>query len=90
MRAQESVSAAAACMLDITCSQDGRAHQIDDAALASAIADGSGRIPALCGQSIVAAAMATPPGPPCPHCSEARRATEPRRRSGSRGSRRVV
>ncbi len=53
--------------LSVTCSNDLRSHQVDDAVLASGL--GSGHLAALCGRSILAAPMAAPPGPPCPLCA---------------------
>jgi hypothetical protein len=53
--------------LSVTCSNDRRSHQVDDAVLASGL--GSGHLSALCGRSILAAPMAAPIGPPCPLCA---------------------
>lgn len=65
-----SVSESRWCV-DITCSQDGLMHQIDDVVLTAAIGHGFGRFSALCGRFVVAASMTEPPGPPCPLCATA-------------------
>lgn len=52
--------------LSVTCCDDRRSHEVDDAVFASSL--GSGRLAALCGRTILAAPMAAPPGPPCPLC----------------------
>jgi hypothetical protein len=64
--------------LSVTCSNDRRNHQVDDAVYASGL--GSGRLAALCGRSIMAAPMAAPPGPPCPLCSAVLELDMPRQR----------
>ena len=72
--------------LSVTCSNDRRSHQVDDAVLASGL--GSGNLAALCGRSILAAPMAAPMGPPCPLCAAVLDLELPRqRRSRTHGSR---
>lgn len=54
--------------IGVTCSTDQRRHLVDDVALTRGCADSSGRFPALCGHTVLAASLADPPGQDCPLC----------------------
>jgi hypothetical protein len=66
--------------VSVTCSRDGRSHQISDVILADELMRGSSGMTALCGRTIVAAALSDPPGPPCPLCTAALELDRPRSR----------
>lgn len=57
--------------LGVTCGTDGRLHQIDELVLAADLAGGTGQLAALCGRTVIAAAMSDRPGAPCPLCTAA-------------------
>ncbi|MPZ64871.1 MAG: hypothetical protein GEU83_04940 [Pseudonocardiaceae bacterium] len=50
----------------VTCTVDGLAHLVNDAALAAA---NRGTYTAMCGHSVVAAPMVSPIGRPCERCA---------------------
>ncbi len=54
--------------IGVTCSTDQRRHLVDDVSLTRGAADSSGRFPALCGHTVLAASLADPPGQDCPLC----------------------
>ncbi|MDP8931016.1 MAG: hypothetical protein M3O70_21195 [Actinomycetota bacterium] len=56
-------------VLPVTCTIDGLAHLVTDAAMAIALAAQQGRYPAICGHSVHAAPMACPIGQPCQRCA---------------------
>ena len=56
--------------VSVTCTTDGRSHQVPDQQLAAPDADHPGRYRALCGHVVIAAALAEPEGTPCSLCAE--------------------
>ncbi|MGH4019320.1 MAG: hypothetical protein ACRDT0_08805 [Pseudonocardiaceae bacterium] len=55
----------------VTSAADGRVHWVADDAYTAGLAAHSGRYTALCGHTVVAAAMVCPPGPACRNCATA-------------------
>lgn len=54
--------------IPLTCAVDGRSHRVTDQAFGAGL--GHGYYQALCGYTVVAAAMVSPDGPPCPTCAQ--------------------
>lgn len=55
--------------VDVTCSADGRSHQVADVMMTAGLGREAGPLVALCGRTVVAAPMSAPPGAPCPLCA---------------------
>lgn len=55
-------------VLPLTCTMDGLDHLVGDDAAPAGIAAGLGTYTAICGHTVYAAAMVSPPGRPCPSC----------------------
>jgi hypothetical protein len=53
----------------ITCTVDGRAHDVPDVQIAGPQADRQGRYVAVCGHVVTAASMIEPEGTRCPLCA---------------------
>lgn len=69
--------------LSLTCTVDGLAHLVSDAAATAGVAARKGTYAALCGHTVHAAAMVCSAGQPCPRCAlhvTPLGAGEPRRR----------
>ncbi|MGH3841646.1 MAG: hypothetical protein ACRDS0_09425 [Pseudonocardiaceae bacterium] len=67
--------------VSVTSARDGVEHLVTDGAIAPGNA---GRYAALCGHNVWAAALACPPGRPCPACIAVREADRPRHRRPNR------
>ncbi|MDQ4031021.1 MAG: hypothetical protein M3332_01615 [Actinomycetota bacterium] len=55
----------------VTSAVDGRAHLLSQQAATEGLVAGHGEYTALCGRRVLAAALATPPGPTCLDCETA-------------------
>ncbi|MGH3979477.1 MAG: hypothetical protein ACRDRZ_10840, partial [Pseudonocardiaceae bacterium] len=53
----------------VTSAADGRTHQVADDDYTAGLVARSGRYTALCGHTVVAAALVCPPGPACRDCA---------------------
>jgi len=61
----------------LTCSADGRSHQVTDELMAAGLRARTGRYRAVCGHTVTATAMLTPDGRPCPDCAVVAAAPNP-------------
>lgn len=88
---REAPVATSRALTEMTCVADGRSHRLTDAAFEDGLRARLGRFTAVCGHSVLAAALATRPGRPCPEClaqdaaaqrsgSDVRRRFRPRRK----------
>ncbi len=66
---QGSVVAGRLYLSPVTCTIDGLAHLVTDAAMATALAAHQGTYQAVCGHSVRAAPMVCPIGRPCERCA---------------------
>lgn len=58
---------------------DHRDHAVTDTDTEAGLIAGHGTYRAICGHTVLACSMLTPPGPPCPTCHERLAAPRPRR-----------
>ena len=67
----------AAAFVRVMSAEDGAAHLVAFRLFEEALMVGEGRYAARCGRTVLAAAMATAPGRPCPLCHSALRGPAP-------------
>lgn len=81
--AAENRQPAPVVVLPVTCARDGREHLVTEDEM---VPGNAGRYMTLCGQRILAAVLACPPGPRCPHCIRVHTAAARNRRANRPGA----
>lgn len=66
----------------VTCAHDAQRHLVPDAAFARPDGTSSGRLLAVCGHTVLAASLTTPPGRDCALCLAVEALADPPRRPG--------
>lgn len=68
---EDLVTKEAACgrrTISMTCTRDGKSHEITDGAVAAGRAERLGQYNAICGHQVLPAPLASPDGDPCEDC----------------------